>query len=160
MKTTSTILNKDFDFTINHLGLFLIDDLHIQDKYFVTINEQDFEYFRGIGHRIEKDRFQKDKFKKLINKNPIKTKSNLLMYVDELKSVSNPKPLNIDDVLYCLILDAQAGIQSFDDFCDNFGYDNDSIKANEIYKACQKNGKKVKTFISNLDEASELFSNY
>ena len=70
------------------------------------------------------------------------------------------KYLNIDDVLYCLILDAQSGTESFEDFCDNFGYNEDSVKHNEIYKLCQKNGKKVKTFITNLEKASELFQNY
>jgi len=160
MKTLSTILNKEFDFIVNHLGLFLSDDLHIHDKYIVIIEGQDFEYSCGIGHRIEKDRFQRDKFKKTMIKNPQKTKSNLLLYIDELKAVSKPKPLNIDDILYSLILDSQAGAESFDDFCDNFGYNNDSIKANDIYKACQKNGKKAKTFITDIDKASELFLNY
>ena len=33
---------------------------------------------------------------------------------------------------------------SFQDFCDNFGYDQDSIEASKIYKACLKNTEKVK----------------
>jgi len=162
MKTLSKILNKEFDFVVNHLGLFLTDDLHICDKYIVIIEGQDFEYSCGIGHRIAKNELSmvKNGFKKVINKNPRKDKASLYLYIDELKAVSKPKPLNIDDVLYSLILDSQAGAESFDDFCDNFGYDNDSIKANEIYKACQKNAKKVKTFITDIDKASELFQGY
>lgn len=160
MKTLSKILNKEFDLVVNHLGLFLSDELHIHDKYIVIIEGQDFEYSCGIGHRTELDRFKKEAFQKLMQRNPQKTKSNLYIYIDELKAVSKPKLLNIDDILYSLILDSQAGAESFDDFCDNFGYDNDSMKANEIYKACQKNGKKVKTFITDIDKASELFLNY
>ena len=160
MKTLSKILNKEFDFVVNHLGLFLTDELHICDKYIVLIEGQDFEYSGGIGHRIEFDRFKKEAFQKLMNKNPKKDKSNLLLYIDELKKVSKPKPLNIDDVLYSLILDSQAGTESFYDFCDNYGYDNDSMKANEIYIACQKNSKKVKTFIIDIEKASELFQEY
>lgn len=162
MKTLSTILNKEFDFTVNYLGLFLTDDLWVHNKYIVIIEGQDFEYSTGIGHRIAKteSRLCKDEFKKVMNKNPQKTKSNLLLYIDELKAVSKPKPLNIDDVLYSLILDAQSGAESFEDFCDNFGYNEDSIKHNEIYKACQKNAKKVKTFIKDLETASELFQDY
>ena len=160
MKTFSKILNKEFDFIVNHLGLFLTDDLHICDKYIVIINNQDFEYSCGIGHRIELDRFKKEAFQKIMNKNPQKNKANLLLYIDELKKVSKPKPLNIDDVLYSLILDSQAGTESFDDFCDNLGYNNDSIKVNEIYRDCQKNSKKVKTFITDIDKASELFQDY
>ena len=79
---------------------------------------------------------------------------------DELNKVSKPKPLNIDDILFCLVLDAQSGTESFEDFCDNFGYNEDSVKHNEIYKSCQKNGKKVKTFIKDLEKASELFQDY
>jgi len=160
MKTLSTILNKEFEFSFNHLGLFLSDDLHIHDKYIVIIEGQDFEYSCGIGHRIELDRFKREVFKKVMNKNPQKTKSNLYLYIDELKKCSKPKPLNIDDILYSLFLDSQAGAESFDDFCDNFGYNNDSIKANDIYKACQKNAKKVKTFITDIDKANELFQDY
>jgi hypothetical protein len=95
-----------------------------------------------------------------MNRNPQKTKSNLLFYAEEIKKVSKPKPLDIDDILYSLILDSQAGNETFDDFCDNFGYDNDSIKANDIYRACQKNAKKVRTFIKDIDQANELFQDY
>ena len=162
MKTLSTILNKEFDFIVNHLGLFLSDDWHIHDKYIVIIEGQDFEYSAGIGHREAKSTFRLDKeaFQKIKNKTPKKEKANLLLYIDELKSCSKPKKLNIDDVLYSLILDAQSGTESFEDFCDNFGYNEDSIKHNEIYKSCQKNGKKVKTFIKDLEKASELFQDY
>ena len=160
MKTLSNILNKEFEFLVNHLGLFVNDDLYIQDRYIVLIEGQDFEYSCGIGHRIELDRFRKKAFQKIMNKNPQKNKANLLMYIDELKKVSKPKPLNIDDILYSLILDSQFSNETFDDFCDNFGYNNDSIKANEIYRACQKNSKKVKTFITDIDKASELFQDY
>lgn len=40
----------------------------------------------------------------------------------------------------CLISDATCYIESidFDDFCSNFGYSNDSIKAQKIYKDCEQ----------------------
>ena len=55
MKTLSKILNKEFDFVVNHLGLFLTDDLHLHlhDKYIVIIEGQDFEYRKEIGKKIE-----------------------------------------------------------------------------------------------------------
>jgi hypothetical protein len=160
MKTISKILNKEFDFQVNHLGLFLNDDLWIHDKYIVLIDEQDFEYSRGIGHRVVNYPLYKKDFQRVMNKTPQKNKANLLIHIDNVKAVSKPKPLNIDDVLYSLILDSQAGQGTFEDFCDNFGYNEDSIKHSEIYKACQKTAKKVKTFIPNLEEASELFQDY
>lgn len=162
MKTLSQILGKEFEFSATHVGLFLNDDLWVHDKWVIVIEGQDFEYSTGIGHRVEKysHKVVKDDFKKIMNKNPQKNKSNLLLYIDELKAVSKVKPLNIDDVLYSLILDAQSGAYSFEDFCGEFGYNEDSIKHMEIHKACQKNAKKVKTFIKDLENASELFQNY
>lgn len=40
--------------------------------------------------------------------------------------------------LECLLSDAQAGEQSFEDFCAELGYDNDSRKAEQIHRQCQK----------------------
>ncbi len=46
--------------------------------------------------------------------------------------------------LSCLVADARAAHeQSFVDFCNNYGYDTDSIKALNIYKSCKKQHKKL-----------------
>lgn len=44
------------------------------------------------------------------------------------------------DVLACL---TKYDVESFQDFCDNFGYNIDSIEANKIYKACKKEFEEV-----------------
>jgi hypothetical protein len=41
-------------------------------------------------------------------------------------------------VLSCLLRDAQAGDNTFEDFCGEMGYDEDSRKAERIWKSCQK----------------------
>lgn len=44
------------------------------------------------------------------------------------------------DIIYCIVSDAQC-VQwnnSFEDFCNEFGYDTDSRSAERIYKACEK----------------------
>lgn len=48
------------------------------------------------------------------------------------------------------------------DFCDNFGYDNDSIKAHKIYKACQANTKKLLNLFNQneIEELNELLQDY
>lgn len=48
------------------------------------------------------------------------------------------------DVIYCFCMDARAYLDSknFEDFCNNFGYDTDSIKALKTYKACKKQAEK------------------
>lgn len=46
----------------------------------------------------------------------------------------------IYEVEGCLISDAVCYLESidFDDFCANFGYSNDSIKAQKIYENCEQ----------------------
>lgn len=40
------------------------------------------------------------------------------------------------DVLHSLTMDASAGVESFRDWCANFGYSDNSIDALNIYRAC------------------------
>jgi hypothetical protein len=42
------------------------------------------------------------------------------------------------NAFYCFIGDCASGVESFEDFCSNFGYDNDSREAKQIHKACKK----------------------
>ena len=44
---------------------------------------------------------------------------------------------------YCFLGDAIAGSQSFEEFCDELGYDEDSWKAEKIWKACQEATQKA-----------------
>lgn len=56
-------------------------------------------------------------------------------------SIVNPElrsPYDLRNAFHCFVSDAISGLESFETFCDNFGYDNDSIKALNTYKACQK----------------------
>ena len=45
---------------------------------------------------------------------------------------------DVDGVLDCLLSDSQAGGQTFEEFCGDFGYDPDSRKAEATHKACVK----------------------
>lgn len=49
-----------------------------------------------------------------------------------------------DEVLHSLFLDAQCGSLSFNDFCSEFGYDNDSLSALDTYRACMESGEKLR----------------
>ena len=65
------------------------------------------------------------------------------------------------DVLPCLLADYSTVNESFEDFCMNFGYDEDSRKAEKIYKQCQRNGKKLeKLFGSDLETIASHYENY
>lgn len=62
----------------------------------------------------------------------------------ELCKVWKPKAENL---LNCLSLDAQAGCETFADFCANFGYDEDSRKAEAIHRECQKTADKLRALL-------------
>jgi hypothetical protein len=55
------------------------------------------------------------------------------------------------DVLNALVCDA-SGIDgtSFDMWCGDYGYDTDSIKASETYRACLKESQDLKRVFGNL----------
>lgn len=68
------------------------------------------------------------------------------------------------DVLHSLMLDGEAHFQSmlFADWCADFGYDSDSIKAKEIFEKCEAIGKSLKRNIpvATLKEVQSILSNY
>lgn len=52
------------------------------------------------------------------------------------KRTGRPVRPSIADVLHSLFSDASAANENFSDWCDNYGYSDDSIKALNLYKAC------------------------
>ena len=44
---------------------------------------------------------------------------------------------------YCFLEDAISGSQSCEEFCDDLGFDEDSRKAEKIWKACQEASQKA-----------------
>ncbi len=56
---------------------------------------------------------------------------------------AKPQTPHAADVLCSLILDSSAVGQSFESWCDDFGFDTDSRKAFNTYAACQQNADKL-----------------
>ena len=73
-----------------------------------------------------------------------------------------PKKPNSADVLYCVILDADAWNYNFYSWCDNYGYAVDSMEALKTYTACLENAKKLRNIftIDQLAELKELLQDY
>lgn len=74
-----------------------------------------------------------------------------------------PKP-DLVDVLYCLVSDADV-INSigFEDWAENLGYDTDSRKAEDIYRACLKQTRELLPIINGpkgLETLQELYQDY
>lgn len=64
------------------------------------------------------------------------------------------------DVLYSLVSDAEVlEYSSFDEWAENFGYDTDSRKAEQTYRACLDIALKLRAIVD-LDKAREAFQDY
>lgn len=79
-----------------------------------------------------------------------------------LENQRKPIAPHAADVLYSLVLDSSACDQSFDDYCDEFGYDTDSRRALETYLACQENTRKMVSVIPEdiIEKLRELLQDY
>lgn len=77
----------------------------------------------------------------------------------DAQTLSRP---NIADVLYCLLSDADADKYTFMEWCDNFGYDSDSIKASGMYHACRDTARNLNKLLTHDERVklSELLQDY
>ena len=68
-------------------------------------------------------------------------------------------PPKLKDVMYCLVMDSDALEYTFSDWCHEFGYDDDSMKAKKIYDTCIEQAIKLKQYV-NLEKAREYYEDY
>lgn len=69
-------------------------------------------------------------------------------------SLASPEVRSRSDLLgafRCFLGDAISGMQSFDDFCSEFGYDTDSRKAEKTWRACVASAKKAERLLDSED---------
>lgn len=69
--------------------------------------------------------------------------------------LANPTMPTNKDILFALLLDSQVLDESYQNWCDNYGYDSDSMKAFKIYQACCDNTKKLQSCFSS-DELANI----
>ena len=105
------------------------------DAWRVTFGKFTTDYFTGTRHRVRKD-----------TKKPVSS-----------WNPETPKKPCAADVLYSLILDAEACEQSYQDWCDNYGYESDSIKALNMYRACEAIGQELRKVFNH--QTREAFRN-
>ena len=60
---------------------------------------------------------------------------------------AKPKKPSNADILHSLIMDASACNDNFHDWCSNYGYSDDSIKAMNTYKSCLEIGTMLRKFL-------------
>jgi hypothetical protein len=75
---------------------------------------------------------------------------------------TKPKAPRAADVLCCLLSDADAIKESFNSWCDNFGYSNDSMKALKTYQACCDTGEKMRALLGGkvMEELREALQDF
>lgn len=104
----------------------------------ILINGQSFEYYTGQAHREPKSFHSCTE-----DYNRLKRKNLTEHGLQELLKCSTAKSPSLEDVLYALISDSEAGSMTFNEWCDMFGCDNDSLSARKTYDACQENADKL-----------------
>jgi hypothetical protein len=60
------------------------------------------------------------------------------------KRTGRPTRPTVADVMYSLFNDASAADENFSEWCENYGYSDDSIKALNMYKACTEVAKNLR----------------
>lgn len=115
----------------------------------VCINDEHFEYSLGIGHiktLQELKRCGKKFFRIQLaveHEKELSRPLRMLLVPSPHAQLGFEKP-RLEDILHCLFIDSEAMDSCFEVWCDNFGFDNDSIKAQKTYQACVYNGIKLK----------------
>lgn len=90
----------------------------------------------------EAAKFNKDNY----NKHKVRIRhNNHTLTFNYWGSIMNPEITTNEEnifALYCFLSDAVSGKMSFEDFCEEFGYDTDSRKAERTHKQCEAAEKK------------------
>lgn len=116
---------------------------------------EEFDFYTGTGHRSKVEDTPAGRLAAQHLKN---TNRNSLAWESLRKQYCKPVPPVAATVLHSLLLDSSAVGQSFREWCQDFGYDDDSIKARSTYDACQENADKLhkiftRAVIAQLEEA-------
>ena len=123
-KVDEILSSAGIRFTVRLLGETKRDDWEC-DEWRVSFGKLETSYFTGTGLRKPIAGAPKDKG------NP-----RTLYREDWERRYLRPQAPQAADVLHSLVLDSEADGMSFRDWCDNFGYSDDSLKALEVYRQC------------------------
>ena len=74
-------------------------------------------------------------------------KGNRRLTVPFFMGPANEKEPTAADVLHCLVSDARMGEMDFHEFCGEFGYDEDSRKAEATHKQCVALAPRIRKFL-------------
>ncbi|MNK14377.1 hypothetical protein D3C87_324950 [compost metagenome] len=120
---------------------------------------EEFDYFTGMGNRskVTDTALGRMAAASLKGSHP-----NSLAWEAVNKQYRKPVSPSAAGVLYSLIHDSEAGDMTFHNWCDEFGYDDDSISARNTYDACQENADKLMKIFNKqqIEQLQEALQDY
>lgn len=108
---------------------------------------EEFDYYTGMGHRAPATADDKKRaawgYQGLTENDKKGLTSYGRRYLADVEKLRKPVSPAAAGVLYCLFMDIETSTTTFRNWCNEFGYDDDSIKARNTYDACQGNSDKL-----------------
>lgn len=125
-------------------------------SYRYTLKEQDCMLWNDLGMsftrqyagRVNKDGWLADRFLFIFTNKHTKKTLELDYFVGIGWAEQHKKPTPFD-VLYSIVMDNPHGML-FEEWCEEYGYNNDSIKALKIYEACCKQTAEFKNIFPEI----------
>ena len=140
---TNTFDIEALPVTITYVGQTQRNDKWDCDQWRVQISNKDgcwtTDYYTGLGLRSPIPAIY-------LAINP--PRKGTLAYEALEKASRKPIKPKIADVLYSLFMDASAADYNFSDWCDEYGYSDDSIKSLNMYKACLETATALRKYLS------------
>lgn len=151
-KVDAALASWGITFTARYIGETVKWEKQKVDHFRVSVGKYETDFYQGLGHRSPQPKPQDG------GRPP---RRSTLMY-EQLERQRKPTPPTAASVLYCLLSDAAAIDQSFDDWAGDFGYDTDSRKALATYEACCDTGRELRRIFTPAQRAelSELLQDY
>lgn len=145
-----TKTNTTIDIVFLKNGKHFIDDKEDRDIYKITLKRGARKYVFNFGQSIANSSHYVDVH--LSNKPRISKEKAIQIYGNTIlglkRSFRNGKVPSAYDVLACL---QKYDVGTFKNFCDEFGYNTDSIKAENTYKAVVNEYQSLCTLYSDAE---------
>lgn len=165
-KVDAVLSNLGVTYSVFPAGTGLKRDGWECDGWRVVLGKADtsesFDYYTGTGHRVifkpEQYEIERKALASCVNKRSIMAENIRANMADCVK----PFAPFAAGVLHSLINDRQAICLSFNQWCSEYGYDNDSLSAFRTYQACCETGEKLLRIFSRkqIRELAELLADY
>lgn len=151
----------DNNIPVTHQFLGFCDKVNGQDwqadRFLVKFKNVEFNFNVGIGNRLSNNPTEKGCYSGSTKcKSALKELKDMYSNCEKVTYLVDFIPTKFDKtyrnlavaptparVLYCLLADSGVNDYSFNDWCDCFGYDNDSIETFNTYQACCNTGKEL-----------------